>query len=111
MESDKAHRESKSQREQLEKLQRLQENERAAFESATKELSDRLNAAVIGREEEVGRRHEIQELNKDYRSNIDKLRTQVNYYEFCSASVAALLYSLPCHLRYSWTPVRHKWAN
>lgn len=77
VEFDKAHRDSKSQREQLEKVQRLQESERAAFESATRELSERLNAAVVNKEEEIGRRHEIQELNKDYRANIDKLRVQV----------------------------------
>ena len=77
VECDKAQRDGKTHKEQLEKIQRLQDNERAAFESSTKELSDRLNAAVISKEEEVGRRHEIQELNKDYRTNIDKLRSQV----------------------------------
>ena len=74
---DRAQRDGKTHKEQFEKIQRLQENERSAFEAGTKELSERLNAAVISKEEEVGRRHEIQELNKDYRTNIDKLRSQV----------------------------------
>ena len=74
---DKAIREKKSCKDQLEKIQRLQENERTAFEAATRELSDKLNAAVMAKEEEIGRRMEIQDLNKDYRSSIDKLRGQV----------------------------------
>lgn len=75
--SERAMREAKSCREALDRMQRLHEDERRAVETAAKELADKLCAAVVAKEEEAGRRLEIQETNKEYRQTIDKLRNQV----------------------------------
>lgn len=72
-------RDSKSARDSVEKLQRLLESERRAFDLAVKEIGEKLKAAVIAREEETGRRQEVQDQNKEFRSSIDKLRGQVRH--------------------------------
>jgi chromosome segregation ATPase len=78
VECDRALRDSKTKLEQLEKVQQLQQNERNAFEAAIRDVSEKLNAAVVSKEEEIGRRNEVQEVNKDYRNSIDKLRTTID---------------------------------
>jgi predicted RNase H-like nuclease (RuvC/YqgF family) len=74
VECDRAIRESKTKQEQLDKFHQLQANERTTFEQTLKEVSEKLNTAVVSKEEEIGRRNEVQEINKDYRNTIDKLR-------------------------------------
>jgi len=55
---------------------RLHDDERKAVESAMKDYEDKLNALVASKEEEAGRRVEIQEANRELRLTIDKLRHQ-----------------------------------
>lgn len=71
-------RECRSLREQKDKADRLRDDERRAFETGIREIAEKLSAAVVAREEEVGRRLEVQEMNKDYRATIDKLRIQAS---------------------------------
>jgi predicted RNase H-like nuclease (RuvC/YqgF family) len=74
VECDRAIRESKTKQKQLDKFHQLQANERTTFEQTLKDVSEKLNTAVVSKEEEIGRRNEVQEINKDYRNTIDKLR-------------------------------------
>lgn len=73
--------------------------ERKSLESDSRELSAKLTEAVISKEEEAGRRIEVQEMNKELRMTIDKLRTQVfyQYYYFVTNSDKSLLISVSLH--------------
>jgi chromosome segregation ATPase len=78
VESERTIREGKTYRENYDRLIRLLEDERKAHTSAVKELSEKLTTVHIAREEEAGKREEIQELNKELRNTIDKLRMQID---------------------------------
>ncbi len=54
-----------------------------------KEVSEKVNAAVIAREEE---RNEVQEINKEYRATIDKLRTKVKF--VCGCLIICIIHCL-----------------
>lgn len=78
VESEKTIREGKTYRENYDRLLRLLEDERKGHSAAIKELSEKLTTVHITREEEAGKREEVQELNKELRNTIDKLRMQVD---------------------------------
>ena len=78
VEAEKALREAKSYREQLERMHRLREDERKGVDQHVHELEEKVAKATVGYEEEKSRREEAQDANKDLRSLIDKLRAQMD---------------------------------
>lgn len=76
-ETDKYIREGKSAKEAYDRMMRLHEEERKTIELAMKDYEDKLNSLVVSKEEEVGRRVELQDVNKELRITIDKLRQQI----------------------------------
>ena len=56
----------------------LDEQRRATFDDI-KQLSDKLTAVTVAKEEELRRRIEVQEFNKEMRTTIDKMRSQMEH--------------------------------
>ena len=78
VESERTIREGKTYRENYDRLLRLLEDERKGHASTIKEISEKLTSSLTSKEDEVGKREEIQELNKELRNTIDKLRIQTD---------------------------------
>lgn len=76
VEAERAQRDCKSARELLERSLRSQAEERRTVETCVKEMAEKLNLLAVSKEEESGRKAEVQEQNKEFRASIDKLRTQ-----------------------------------
>lgn len=78
VEAEKAIREAKSYREQLERMHRIREDERKGVDQHVHDLEEKVTKTTSSYEEEKSRREEVHELNKDLRSIIDKLRLQMD---------------------------------
>ena len=91
VEAEKAVRDSRSAKELLERQQRLHEEEQKSTQATLRELTERLQVAVLGQEQEAAKRVDAQEQCKDSRISCDKLRAQV----LTVFSSFALLYSPP----------------
>eukprot|EP01041_Mallomonas_annulata_P004225 gene4225-8404_t len=76
-ETDKAVRDTRGYKEQLERLHRELEAQRDATAVAMKDLEDRLVTVAVNHEEEVGRVKKIKDTNQELRATIDKLRSQM----------------------------------
>ena len=74
-ETDKYMFESRAVKDQLDRLQRLFDVERETTSNVLKELEDKLNVAVVGKEEEAARLRVSVETNRDLRAVIDKVRS------------------------------------
>jgi myosin protein heavy chain len=72
--TEKALRDGQSAKENLERMIKIKENERKAADAHMLELERKILAVTGCIEEEKSKRIEVQELNKDLRSTIDKLR-------------------------------------
>lgn len=75
--SDKAIRESASSKNHYERLLKQNEDDRLAYEERIRGLHDKNIELIAKSNEEIRRRMEFQEINKDLRSQIDKLRNQI----------------------------------
>jgi hypothetical protein len=68
------------------RMQKLHEEQVKVLTSKVREIAENLSVVTIGREQEIAKRIDIQEQNKDLRNTIDKLRSQVSteffYYFF-----------------------------
>ena len=80
-ETEKSIRDGRAATNNYGRMMALHEEERKATESALRELTDKLHSAAVASEEEVGRRLEVQDLNKELRMTIDKLRSELTEYQ------------------------------
>lgn len=76
-EAEKAGRENRSAKELYERLQHLHEEEHKAVQSTLRDLSEKLEAAVVQREQEAAKRLDAHEQCKELRVATDKLRSQL----------------------------------
>jgi len=77
VEAEKATRESRSSKELLERLQKQHDEEYRSMHAALKEITDRLEAVMRSKDQEVLKRNEVIEQNKELRITIEKLRSTV----------------------------------
>jgi len=77
---EKALREMRSAQEKLEKVERIRIEQKNSYGRAINELEEKLKSISTTHEEELRRRVEVQDLNKDLRAMIDKLRSETETY-------------------------------
>lgn len=78
VDAERAIRENKTASEVLERVKIHHEDEKRMLEITIKELRDTVTAAIVGRDEEISRRFDVQEMNKELRGTIDKLRLDID---------------------------------
>lgn len=74
-------RENKTATEFLERVKNQFEDEKRVLEITVKELRDIVSGTIVGKDEEVSRRLDVQEMNKDLRGTIDKLRLDIDNFQ------------------------------
>ena len=72
--AEKAMREARSAQDLMERFERMRDEERKTTAKSLRECEERIASLSVEKEEEIKRRVEVQDLNKDLRSTIDKLR-------------------------------------
>ena len=77
VEAEKATRESRSSRELLERLQKQHDEEYKAMHASLKEITDRLEVVMRSKDQEILKRNEVMEQNKELRLIIEKLRSTI----------------------------------
>ena len=75
--ADKSARESRSAKEQLEQITKICNDERKAFDATIRDSFDKITEMTSKFDDESRRRQELQDINKDLRTLVDKLRNQV----------------------------------
>ena len=88
---EKALREMRSFMDKVEKLERLRNEQKSNFARISRELEDKLSSASLSLEEETRRRVEVQDLNKDLRVMVDKLRSEAETHRIKMAQRASAL--------------------
>jgi phage shock protein A len=78
VDAEKGLREARSYRDQLERMHNTRDEERKAVDQHMHELEDKIAKVMTSLEDERARREEVQDLNKDLRLIVDKLRGQVS---------------------------------
>jgi hypothetical protein len=78
VDAEKGLREARSYRDQLERMHNTRDEERKAVDQHMHELEDKIGKVMSSLEDERARREEVQDLNKDLRLIVDKLRGQVS---------------------------------
>jgi len=77
-EAERAIRENKTASDVLERVKNQYEDEKRGLEITIKELRDTVSSAIVGKDEEISRRMDVQEMNKELRGTIDKLRLDID---------------------------------
>ena len=77
VEAEKATRESRSSRELLERLQKQHDDEYKVMHASLKEITDRLEVVMRSKDQEILKRNEVMEQNKELRLIIEKLRSTI----------------------------------
>ena len=77
VDAERAIRENKTAAEVLERVKNQYEDEKRVLEITVKELRDTVTSAIVGKDEEMSRRLDVQEMNKELRGTVDKLRLDI----------------------------------
>jgi myosin protein heavy chain len=88
---EKAVRDMWSATERLEKVERLRDEQKIGYGRAIRELEEKMKSVATSQEEEQRRRIEVQDLNKDLRVMVDKLRSETESYRVKVSQRAATL--------------------
>lgn len=80
-ESDRSVKDSKIAKGNYDRLLVVHDEERRSVEGIVKEIGDKLQATIIIKEEEVSRRVELQEMAKELRLTVDRLRSDADEYQ------------------------------
>ena len=78
VDAERAIRENKVAKDVLERVQHQFEDEKRVMDITIKELRDTVTSAIVGKDEEISRRLDVQEMNKELRGTIDKLRLDID---------------------------------
>lgn len=79
IDSELALKENRADKANVENYSKLLDEQRKATMDEIKQLSDKLKSVTVAKEEELRRRMEVQEFNKEMRTTIDKMRSQMEH--------------------------------